>query len=151
MSATITREPFVILHVEDDLSHAELVRRSFEENRVANKLVLVTDGEQALDYLFRRGKFTDEQQYPFPHVVLLDLRLPKIHGFDVLKTIKETDEFHNLPVIVLTTSQAEEDVAKAYEYNANSYVVKPVDFEKFTNLMNDLGFYWLGWNQYPWK
>lgn len=144
-------EPFVVLHVEDNLSHAELVRRSFEENRVANKVFLVTDGEQALQYLFRRGKFSDDQQFPFPHVVLLDLRLPKVDGFEVLKTIRESDEFNKLPVVVLTTSQAEEDVAKVYEYKANSYVVKPVDFNKFTELMDDLGFYWLGWNHYPWS
>lgn len=149
MSATVDKEPFIVLHVEDDLSHAELVRRSFEENRVANNLILVTDGEQALDYLFRRGKFSDNKRFPLPHVVLLDLRLPKINGFEVLKSIKESDEYHNLPVVVLTTSLAEEDAAKAYQYNANSYVVKPVDFDKFTALMNDLGFYWLHWNHNP--
>ena len=148
MVATVCHEPFTILHVEDDPGHAELVRRSFESNRIATNIQLVTDGEQALDYLYRRGKYADEQRYPMPHLVLLDLRLRGISGLEVLKQIKESEELHNLPVTVLTTCSAEQDVAKAYEYNVNSYVIKPLDFEKFNKLIGDLGSYWLVWNHY---
>ncbi len=142
--------PLTILLVEDNPAHAELVARSFEDHRVANRIHHVKDGEAALDYMFRRGKYSDPEQSPRPHIVLLDLRLPKIGGLDVLKTIKSEPDLQNIPVVILTTSSAENDVAKAYEHFANSYLVKPVDFSKFTKLMDELGFYWLGWNHYPW-
>ena len=144
-------EPFTILLVEDNPAHAELVLRSFEDHRVANKIVHLSDGESALDYLFRRGPHADPKDSPRPHVVLLDLRLPRMDGLEVLKEIRASDDLHTLPVVILTTSEAERDVAKAYEQHTNSYVVKPLDFEGFTALMEDLGFYWLGWNYYPWS
>ena len=144
-------EPFTILLVEDNPAHAELVLRSFEDHRVANTIIHLSDGESALDYLFRRGPFADPQDSPRPHVILLDLRLPRMDGLEVLKNIRASDDLHTLPVVILTTSEAERDVAKAYEQHTNSYVVKPLDFEGFTALMEDLGFYWLGWNYYPWS
>jgi len=144
-------DPLTILLVEDNNAHAELVKRSFEQHRVANQVQHVVDGQQALDYLFRNGDYADINKYPDPHIVLLDLRLPKVDGLEVLKQIKSADQLHNLPVIILTTSSAEQDIAKAYDYNANSYVVKPMDYDKFTSLMDDLGFYWMLWNEYPWK
>ncbi|MFC1742728.1 response regulator [Candidatus Riflebacteria bacterium] len=143
-------EPFTILFVEDDPGHAELVRRSFEEHRVVNRLCHVSNGEDALDYLLRQNKYTDAVKSPKPHVVLLDLRIPKIDGLEVLKTIRTSKQLDGLPIVILTTSEAEKDVATAYEYNASSYLVKPVDFTKFTGMMKDVGFYWLGWNLYPW-
>ncbi len=139
-----------ILFVEDNPDHAELVMRSFQDHRVANTIHHLTDGEAALDYLLRRNAYSDPQKSPRPHVVLLDLRLPKVDGLEVLKVIRSSQGLEKIPVVVLTTSHAELDVGKAYEYHANSYLVKPLDFEKFTNLMDDLGFYWLGWNHYPW-
>ena len=148
---TIKGEPLLILMVEDNQAHAELVLRSFEDHRIANILHHVFDGEAALDYLFRRGAYTDPTQSPRPHVILLDLRLPKIDGLEVLKEIKADSELKNIPVVILTTSAAEPDVARAYEYHANSYLVKPVDFAQFTQMMEELGFYWLGWNHYPWS
>ena len=144
-------EPFTILLVEDNPAHAELVLRSFEDHRVANKIIHLSDGESALDYLFRRGPHADPKTSPRPHVILLDLRLPRMDGLEVLKEIRTSDDLHTLPVVILTTSEAERDVAKAYEQHTNSYVVKPLDFEGFTALMEDLGFYWLGWNYYPWS
>ncbi len=138
-----------ILLVEDNLDHAELVKRSFRENRVANDLRYVVDGEAALDYLFQRGNFADAGENPRPHVILLDLRLPKIDGLEVLKEIKTNDELSRIPVVILTTSAAEKDIAQAYEHHANSYLVKPVDFSRFTDLMEVLGFYWLAWNKNP--
>ncbi len=147
----INGSPLVILLVEDNLAHAELVLRSFEDHCVANQIYHVADGEAALDYLWRRGNFADPADSPRPHVILLDLRLPKLDGLEVLKKIKSAPDFETIPVIILTTSAAERDVVKAYEARANSYLVKPVDFDKFTKLMEELGFYWLGWNYYPWS
>ncbi len=150
-STTIKGEPLVILLVEDNQAHAELVLRSFEDHRIANVIHHVSDGEAALDYLFRRGAYADPTQSPRPHVILLDLRLPKIDGLEVLKEIKTDSEVNNIPVVILTTSATNQDVAGAYAYHANSYLVKPVDFAQFTQMMEELGFYWLGWNYYPWS
>ena len=143
-------EPLTILLIEDNPDHAELIARSFEDHRVANKLFHVTDGEAALDYLFSRGEYADPEKSPKPHVILLDLRLPKLDGQEVLRQIKVSDELKSVPVVVLTTSEADKDVNSAYQNGANSYLAKPVDFDKFTQLMDDLGFYWLGWNRRPW-
>lgn len=142
--------PLNILLVEDNPGHAELVIRSFEDHRVANNIFHVADGEAALDFLYRRGTYADPAAAPRPHLVLLDLRLPKIDGLEVLREIRTSQQLDKMPVVVLTTSHAEVDVCKAYKHHANSYLVKPLDFEKFTQLMDDLGFYWLGWNHYPW-
>jgi len=145
-------KPLTILLVEDNPAHAELVIRSLQKHRVANQVTHVNDGEKALDYLFQRGDYADKDQNPRPHLVLLDLRLPRVDGLDVLKTIRTADEeaLRRVPVVILTTSEADQDVAQAYSRYANSYIVKPLDFKGFTNLMKDLGFYWLGWNYYPW-
>lgn len=140
-----------ILLVEDNASHAELVMRSLGEHRLTRTISHVSDGEAALEYLFRRGTYDDDEKYPRPDLVLLDLRLPKIDGLEVLKEIRSTENLQRMPVVILSTSYAELDVGKAYDYHANSYLVKPLDFEEFTQLMNDLGFYWLGWNHYPWS
>ncbi len=142
-------KPIVILLVEDDLAHAEIIRRNLEDFRVANRIIHVEDGQAALDYVFRRDSYADTKTYPWPDVVLLDLRLPKVDGLDVLRQIKEDEKLKKLPVVVLTTSSAEADMVRAYDCGANSYLVKPVDFEKFTQLMEMFGFYWLAWNQLP--
>jgi len=138
-----------ILLVEDNEDHAELVKRNFQHNCVANTIHHVKDGEEALNYLFRRGLYSDPSTSPKPHLVLLDLRLPKVDGIEVLKEIKNSEELKTTPVVILTSSESDKDIVKAYSSNANSYVVKPVDFQKFTQLMKDLGFYWLGWNENP--
>ena len=142
-------EPLTILLVEDNLAHAEMVLRSFQDHQVANQIRHFTDGEAALDYLFRRGAYADPQASPQPGVVLLDLRLPKLGGLEILQEIKSDPNLYSIPVVILTTSEAERDLARAYKSHANSYLVKPVDFAKFTKLMQDLGFYWLAWNQRP--
>lgn len=146
----INGEPVSVLLVEDNIAHAELVIRSFDDHRIANKIYHVSDGEAALDYLFRKGDYTDPAKSPRPHVILLDLRLPRIDGLEVLKEIKSTREMEKIPTVIFTTSSEEIDVARAYEYHANSYLVKPVNFEKFNQLMDDIGFYWLAWNHHPW-
>jgi CheY-like chemotaxis protein len=141
--------PLDILVVEDNPDHAELIKRGMAELRVLNTLHHVADGEAALDYLYRRGAFAAPASSPVPHVILLDLRLPKVDGMEVLRTIKADPGLRAIPVIVLTTSQAEGDMARAYESHVNSYLVKPLNFETFVRLMGDMGFYWLGWNREP--
>jgi CheY-like chemotaxis protein len=142
-------EPIVILVVEDDPAHVEIIRRNFEVSRLANRLISVEDGQAALDYLDRKGQFNDETKFPMPNLILLDLRLPKVDGLDVLKIIKSDQKLSIIPVVILTTSSAEADMVKAYELKANSYLVKPVDFIQFSKLMETFGYYWVAWNQYP--
>lgn len=142
-------EPILVMLVEDNVDHAELVIRTLEEHRIANRVRHFLDGQSALDYLFQRGEFLNRTDNARPHVILLDLRLPRVDGIDVLKAIKEDDNLKTIPVVVLTTSEAEKDVAKAYYNHANSYLVKPVGFDEFKRLMDDLGFYWLSWNTNP--
>jgi CheY-like chemotaxis protein len=137
------------LLVEDNPAHAELVRRNLQGHPILNRIFHVSNGELALDYLFRRGAYIDPAQSPRPHLILLDLRLPRIDGLTVLREIKTTSELKKTPVVILTTSTAEQDASNAYDQHANSYLVKPVSSEKFTGLMNDLGFYWLAWNHPP--
>lgn len=142
-------EPITILLVEDDPAHAEIVRRNFEKSRIANHLIHVPDGQEALDYLYNRGSYRDSPQTLRPGLILLDLRLPKVDGLEVLRTIKDDAELSQIPVVILTTSAAESDIARAYDSHANSYLVKPVDFSQFVELMEVLGYYWLVWNKHP--
>lgn len=144
-------EPLIILHVEDNPDHANLALRTLRKHEVANDVHQVEDGEAALDYLLRRRDFEDPKTSPRPHVVLLDLRIPKVDGLDVLRIIKTTEELRNIPVVVLTSSETERDIARAYGYHANSYLVKPIDFGSFVRMMKHMGFYWLAWNRYPWS
>jgi DNA-binding response OmpR family regulator len=143
-------EPLTVLLVEDNLDHAELVMRNMADFQVANSIIHVEDGEAALDYLYGRGTYEDRKQFPLPHLMLLDLRLPKVDGLEVLKEVKGNADLKALPVVILTTSDAERDMAMAYECHANSYVTKPVSFDDFSMLLRALGFYWLAWNKRPW-
>ena len=141
-------EPFTILLVEDNPAHAELVARSFEGHQIANRIYHVSDGEAALNYLFRQGEYSDPAKYPWPNLILLDIRLPKASGLEILKQIKRDGKLQFIPVVILTTSAAEQDVAGAYQEHANSYLVKPADYAEFSKLMEELGYYWLGWNHF---
>ena len=136
-----------ILLIEDNPAHAELVQRSLQDHRVNNNVYHVGDGKAALAYLFRQGSYADAKRSPRPHVILLDLRLPKIGGLEVLRQIKTSEDLRHIPVVILTTSAADQDVTKAYEQKANAYVVKPLDFADFKKLMDELGYFWLDWNQ----
>jgi len=146
----MTGEPLTIVLVEDNPDHAELVLRTMESFSVANRVVHLEDGEVALDYLYGRGAYAGSSPHTLPHLVLLDLRLPKVSGLEVLRQIKEDRELRRLPVVVLTTSDADRDVALAYEHHANGYLTKPVDFGEFSRMLKDLGFFWLAWNRCPW-
>ena len=137
-------EAISILLVEDNEDHAHLVMRKLRSFQVANKISHVEDGESALLFLEKAKKENN-----LPNIILLDLRLPKIDGLEVLKQVKTNPDCMNIPVVILTTSDAETDIAKAYHLHANSYLVKPVNFENFTELMEVLGFYWICWNKNP--
>ena len=145
----VHNDPLTILLVEDNLPHAELVKRGLGAHAIANKIYQVSDGEAALAYLLRQGVYADPATSPRPHVVLLDLRLPKVSGLDVLREIKTNNDLRAIPVVILTISTVERDVVSAYAQHANSYLVKPVDFVAFMRLMHDLGFYWLLRNYNP--
>jgi CheY-like chemotaxis protein len=141
--------PHAILLVEDNSDHAELITRGLKDHPVASKIVHVRDGEVALDYLFRRREYRDPEKSPRPHLILLDLRLPRIDGLEVLQQIKAREDLRPIPVVILTTSEAEKDVELAYDHHVNSYLVKPLGFEDLTGMIRDLGRYWLGWNHLP--
>jgi CheY-like chemotaxis protein len=141
-------EPFVILLVEDDLAHAEIVRRNLENFQIATRLEHVTDGQAALDYLNGLGTWSGVP-HPRPHVILLDLRLPRVDGLEVLRNIKSDRSLKTIPVVVLTTSSAERDMASAYDNHVNSYLVKPLDLDRFVSMIGSLGYYWLEWNKRP--
>ncbi len=144
-----TGEAIVILLAEDDPAHAEIIRRTMKISRIANRLEHVSDGQQALDYLYRREKYADPAVSPRPGLILLDLRMPRVDGLDVLRQVKSDPDMARIPTVILTTSAAETDIARAYDAHANSYLVKPVDFDKFTQMMDSVGFYWLMWNCNP--
>src|SRR5512133_1116090 len=112
-------EPLVILFIEDDPAHAEITMRNFKKNRISNKVIHLWDGQQALDYLFRQGDYKDPEKSPLPHLILLDLRLPKVDGLEVLDKIRTSKPLRCIPTVILTTSEAELDITKAYDYNVN--------------------------------
>jgi len=141
-------ESKTILLVEDEPAHAEIVRRNFEARGKTNTLKHVSDGEAALDYLYRKNAFSDPASSPRPVLILLDLRLPKVDGLQVLKTIKSDPELIPIPVIILSTSASEADINMAYTSNANSYLVKPVDFSQFSEMLDTLWTYWMSWNHH---
>ncbi|HMB90069.1 MAG TPA: response regulator [Rhodothermales bacterium] len=143
-----SEENLRVLLVEDNPAHAALVKRSFEENGILADLTHLADGEAALDYLFRRGPYADAA-YLMPHLILLDLRLPRVDGMEVLEAVKSDTALRSIPVVVLTTSAAERDVEKAYSHYANSYVVKPLGISKFQQLIKEVKSYWSHSNTPP--
>lgn len=141
--------PDEILLVEDNPYDAELTIRALRSRNVANALVHVSDGQAALDYLFGSGNPNPATAIHNPKVVLLDLKLPKVDGIDVLRKIRSTERTKFLPVVVLTSSREDKDIIESYELGANSYIVKPVDFDQFSEAVSALGLYWLLLNQGP--
>ncbi len=139
-----------ILHVEDNPDHARLIVRCLQDSRPDDVIHLVEDGEAALDYLLRRGDYQDPATSPIPHVVLLDLRIPTLDGWEVLRTIKTSETLSAIPVVILTSSESDADIDQAYEYHANSYLVKPIDFERFDEMMSHFSSFWLRWNRCHW-
>lgn len=140
--AWLKAKPAVILLAEDDPGDQELTRRALEECKIKNDLHLVQDGEEALDYLFRRGRYEDPASSPRPDLFLLDLNMPKIDGRQVLEQIKSHPASHHMVIVVLTTSEHEEDIVSSYDLGVNSYITKPVDFNKFVRVVQAIGNYW---------
>jgi CheY-like chemotaxis protein len=140
-------EEKVILLVEDNPDDVELTVRALKKNNILNRMVVAKDGVEALDYLFGTGAYAGRNVREMPVVVLLDLKLPKIDGLDVLKAIRQNEFTRLLPVVILTSSLEEQDKINGYKLGANSYVRKPVDFVQFTEAIKTLGLYWLIWNE----
>ncbi len=138
-----------ILLVEDNPDDVELTLRSLRQHNVRNEVVVVRDGAEALDYLFATGAYASRDPGTMPTVILLDLKLPKIDGLDVLRRIRADERTELLPVVILTSSKEEQDVVDGYKLGANSYVVKPVDFAQFSEAVSQLGLYWLLLNEPP--
>lgn len=138
-----------ILLVEDNAADAELAVRALKKNNLANRLALVADGEEALDFVFARGAYSNRKVENGPKVILLDLKLPKVDGLEVLRAIRGDPRTQIIPVVILTTSKEEKDIVESYRLGVNSYIVKPVDFDQFLATVKDLGFYWLLLNQPP--
>ena len=136
-----------ILLVEDNPSDADLTRRALTKGHISNKLVAVEDGQEAMDYLRGEGVYAGRNTLDTPAVILLDLRLPKIPGLEVLRLIREDPRIGSIPVVILTSSKEEEDISRGYGFGANSYVRKPVDFKEFQTAIENLGLYWLILNE----
>lgn len=139
----------VILLVEDSADDRDLTLRALRQNRIRNAVVVVEDGVEALDYLFGRGRFADRDPAAWPQVILLDLKLPRLDGLEVLRAIRADEHTRLLPVVILTSSREEQDVLESYKLGANSYIRKPVDFEQFVEAVRQLGLYWLVLNERP--
>lgn len=140
-----------ILLVEDNMNDAELTMRSLQKHKIANNILHLKDGALALDYLFGTGQYQGRNLSSKPKVILLDLKMPKVDGLEVLEKIKADEQTKTIPVVVLTSSKESPDIEKAYLLGANSYIVKPVEFEEFAKAIAKLGFYWLIFNQDSFK
>lgn len=138
-----TGSPVPILMADDDPDDRQLTREAFDEAKLANELRFVENGEELLDYLYRRGKYTDPASSPRPGLILLDLNMPKVDGREALARIKQDPDLRRIRVVVLTTSKAEEDVFRTYDLSAASYITKPVTFETLVDVVRTLGKYWL--------
>jgi two-component system response regulator len=138
-----------ILLIEDNPHDVELALHAFKAHHLANHVQVVRDGAAALDFLFRQGEFASRDVSTDPQVILLDLKLPKIDGLEVLRAIKEDQDLRNIPVVVLTSSTQDIDLIATYDLGVNSYIVKPVDFDQFTTAVQAIGFYWLLLNRTP--
>lgn len=137
-----------ILLVEDNPGDAELTIRALKKENLANKLVHLTDGAEAIDFLFGTGQYANRRMENAPRVILLDLKMPKVGGLEVLEKIKSDDRTRKIPVVILTSSAEDPDIRRCYALGANSYIVKPVEFHNFSKTVSDLGLYWLVVNRF---
>ena len=138
-----------VLLVEDNVHDAEMTIRALKKVNLANNLVHVKDGEEALDFIFARGKFPGRETTGLPKVILLDIKMPKVDGIEVLRQLKSSEYSRSIPIVIMTSSKEEQDIISSYKLGVNSYVVKPVDFEGFARAVSQLGLYWLLTNQPP--
>jgi two-component system, response regulator len=142
-------EVIEILLVEDNTSDVKLAMPAFEKNNLANRVQVLRDGAEALEYLFHSGRYAGNANRSLPKIILLDLKLPIVDGLEVLKKIKSEPETRMIPVVVMTSSNQEKDMLESYSLGVNSYIQKPVDFEQFIEAVRQLGFYWLLVNKVP--
>ena len=147
----IDRHEVEVLLVEDNPDDVELTLRALKKNKIANRIEVVTDGAKALEYIFGPPQAGSEGGRPKPKVILLDLKLPKVDGLEVLRRLKSDEQTKAIPVVVLTSSKEERDLVETYRLGANSYIAKPVDFERFVHAVSEVGLYWLLLNQLPGK
>lgn len=138
-----------ILLVEDNPADAELTLKALKNKNLANNVLLIDDGEKALDFIFAEGQYNKRNIVNQPKVILLDLKLPKVSGIEILKRIKSDDRTKKIPIVVLTSSQEEKDMVESYELGVNSYIVKPVKFNSFIDAVSEIGLYWLLLNKKP--
>ena len=138
-----------ILLIEDNMNDAELTIRALKKNNLANKLVHLKDGSEAIDFIFAEGNYSGRKVENVPKVILLDLKMPKVNGIEVLKKIKADERTKKIPIVVLTSSKEDPDIQECYRLGVNSYVVKPVQFEEFVKSVSELGLYWMILNQAP--
>ena len=142
-------EEKIILLVEDNPDDVELTLRAFKKNNILNRVIIAKDGVEALDFLFGTGTYAGRELKDLPVVILLDLKLPKIDGMEVLKRLRQDNRTKLIPVVILTSSSEPKDVVNGYSLGANGYVRKPVEFSQFVEAMRNLGFFWLLWNEPP--
>ena len=145
----MSAQPFTILHVEDDPNDVLLVQRALKKTNVPSNILSVSDGDRALGYLAGTQEYANREKFPFPQLVLLDLKMPRKSGMEVLEWIRETPALKRLLVVVFTSSKHDQDINRAYELGANSYLVKPVGFEELVSTMNQMYHYWGTLNQTP--
>jgi len=147
----VEQKSVCILVVEDDPGHRELISEAIKDTEILNNTQLVKDGDEALHYLYREGEYGNEQKYPKPDLILLDLKLPGLNGKDVLRKIKSNAETRMIPVIILTVSALDKDIDECYALGANGYITKPMDFEQFVAIVKTIPFYWTFVNSLPTK
>jgi CheY-like chemotaxis protein len=147
--AKVNGNPIVILMADDDADDRMLTRDALEESRVLNDLRFVEDGEELMEYLTRKGKYADIADSPRPGLILLDLNMPKKDGREALKEIKSDPNLRRIPVVIMTTSKAEEDIFRSYDFGASSFITKPVTFDRLVELMRTLGEYWVEFVELP--
>jgi CheY-like chemotaxis protein len=138
----MNKESFVVLMAEDDEHDIVATKRAWKKHHIANPLYIVNNGEECLDFLHRRGKYSEPGTAPRPGILLLDIKMPKMDGLTVLKHIREDEELRSLPVIILTTSKADEDRLRSYDLGVNAYIVKPVGFERFSKAVRTINLFW---------
>lgn len=142
-------DPVEILLVEDNPNDIELTQRALKRHKIANHIMVVRDGEEALEYIFGEGRYAGRDIQETPRVIFLDIKLPKVDGLAVLRRIKTDERTKRIPVVMLTSSEQEKDILNSYTFGVNSYIVKPIDFDKFSMAISQLGLYWIVLNKPP--
>ncbi|MFH0731518.1 MAG: response regulator [Candidatus Omnitrophota bacterium] len=142
-------KPMNILLAEDNEADAKITLRAFDRAKLKSNIFVVTDGEQALDFVYHRGKYQDKEKYPKPDLILLDIKMPKVDGFGVLREIKSDLQYNYIPIIILTSSKEEEDVVRSYKYGAASFIPKSMDYDDFVKVVEGFNYYWQILNKLP--